>query len=174
MSASNSIMAITSASTLLGLATTIAVLLIILYYRALPKPIPGIPYNHAATKSILGDLPEIMAAAKCPRGLWPWLGDLGRRHNSPVVQVFPRPLGPPVVIVVDGSVTNALARRHTVFDRSDMHKDVFSSVIPEHHIMMKSSDPRLKLHRELIRDFLVPSFLQGVRLWVLALDGHES
>lgn len=39
--------------------TAILPLLYVLYQIILPKPIPGIPYNKHAAKSLFGDIPEI-------------------------------------------------------------------------------------------------------------------
>ena len=64
-------------------ATAGAVALYALYRRCLPRPIPGIPYDEAAAKSLLGDVPSMMEemagesspgwmlkrASRYPRGL---------------------------------------------------------------------------------------------------------
>jgi hypothetical protein len=45
-------------------SVVIAITAILLYagYRAiLPKPLPGIPYNHDAAGKLFGDVPEMMA-----------------------------------------------------------------------------------------------------------------
>jgi hypothetical protein len=34
------------------------------YRWLLPKPIPGIPHNRKATKSVLGDIPDLMEHLK--------------------------------------------------------------------------------------------------------------
>lgn len=40
--------------------TLFIVVLYVAYRAVLPKPLPGIPYNRDAAKSILGDIPEMM------------------------------------------------------------------------------------------------------------------
>lgn len=39
--------------------SVVLLVIIWLYRRMLPKPIPGIPYNEAAAKHILGDIPAV-------------------------------------------------------------------------------------------------------------------
>jgi hypothetical protein len=143
-----------------------------LYYFLLPKPLPGIPYNQAAAKSLLGDLPEMLAEAKKPRGLWAWLGDLTRRHNSTLFQIFPRPFSHPVVVVTDWRVGADLLQRNKVFDKGSMARDIFGVVIPNHQVQMTSTDPRLKRNKDLLRDSLVPSFLNTARAFLLT--GYEN
>jgi len=46
---------VTVAVFLLGLCTAYAA-----YKAALPRPLPGIPYNHDAARSLLGDAPEMV------------------------------------------------------------------------------------------------------------------
>jgi hypothetical protein len=44
-----------------ALAVGILILVMYLVYEAvLPKPLPGIPYNHGAPNKIFGDIPEMM------------------------------------------------------------------------------------------------------------------
>lgn len=49
-------------SSTMALAAIGALLVLCLAYRAaLPRPIPGIPYNQVAATKLLGDVPEMLA-----------------------------------------------------------------------------------------------------------------
>lgn len=41
--------------------TSVLAVLYIGYRAALPKPLPGIPYDHDAAKKLFGDVPEMMS-----------------------------------------------------------------------------------------------------------------
>lgn len=46
------------------IAGSFLLLLYLFYRRALPKPLPGIPYNQHAASRVLGDIPEMMSYVK--------------------------------------------------------------------------------------------------------------
>lgn len=139
------------------------------YQRALPKPLPGIPYNKAAAASILGDLPELWGQLRT-RDLRAWFGSLARRLDSPIVQVFGRPsLGlrqraqRPTLIVSDfRTAQDILLRRTKEFDRPPHHVAVLRGVIRHHHIAMLTSDPQFRRNKELVKDLMTPNFLHTV------------
>jgi hypothetical protein len=68
----------------------VVVVLLILRWAALPKPIPGIPYNAASASRVAGDIPEMNAAAVTP-GVRVWMRNQFAIHGSPVVQIFVQP-----------------------------------------------------------------------------------
>ncbi|OQV07635.1 hypothetical protein CLAIMM_12040 [Cladophialophora immunda] len=144
----------------------IAVCIIILYTgyrRLLPKPIPGIPYNESATRSLFGDIPEMMNYMARTEEIWPWIAEQITKHHSPIVQVFARPFARPWVIVSDHrESSDILLRRTKEFDRSNFTADVFTGLVPEMHISMKSTEEQFKLHRNLLKDLMTPAFLHGV------------
>lgn len=126
----------------------------------LPKPIPGIPYNKNAIKSFMGDIPEFRDAPNRRE----WWAQQPARHQSPIVQVFMRPFGAPWVFVADYfEASDICMRRLKEFDRSDVTWEQFNGVVPGHHITLKSSDPKFKKNKELIRDLMAPTFLQQAR-----------
>ena len=51
-------------------------------------------------------------------------------------------------------------RRLKEFDRADMTRQQFDALAPGHQISLKTSDPRFKKNRELVRDLMSTSFLQ--------------
>jgi hypothetical protein len=140
-----------------------SVLLYLGYRWALPKPIPGVPYNLDSANSILGDLPAMLKQLSATGQIFPWTTAQNTKLNSPIVQVFTRPLMKPWVIITDFKESqDILLRRTKEFDRSDFLGDVFLGLIPDMHISMKSTDNKFKRNRHLIKDLMTPGFLHEV------------
>ncbi|KAH7018784.1 cytochrome P450 monooxygenase [Ilyonectria destructans] len=134
-------LSIFSSSTAVVIGVVI-VLLTLLYRAALPKPIPGIPYNHASARSILGDVPKQY-----------------KRLNAPIVQVFVRPFSLRWVIVTDArECEDVLTRRSREFDRARFTTDVVQPILREHHFSFPSG-PKQRAHRSLLSDLMTPTFL---------------
>lgn len=151
------------ATILLGLG--LALLLTITYtayQAALPKPIPGIPYNANAARSPLGDIPELYRAART-RDLRNWMGTLTHRHKSPIIQLLGI-LGRKSTVVINDFATTQeiLLRRTREFDRPQNMIDGLRGVLPYHHIAMRTDDPQFRRNRELVKDLMTPAFLHGV------------
>lgn len=141
-----------------------AALVYVVYLAALPQPLPCIPYNMRASRSLFGDLKEMKRAQY--RRQWIW--QQPSQHNSPVSQAFLFPFRRPTVIVSDyREVMDICSRRSKEFDRSNRNKECVGLTAPEFHFTMKSSDPRFKCHRELIRDLMTPKFLKEVSIVVI-------
>ncbi|KAF5023423.1 hypothetical protein F66182_4523 [Fusarium sp. NRRL 66182] len=139
-----------------GFALCLAILYLLLGLLR-PKPIPGIPYNEDAIKSIWGDIPEFRAAPNRRQ----WWASQAVKHQSPLVQVFMRPFGRPWVFVADYfEASDICMRRLKDFDRSGVTREQFGGVVPGHHITLRTSDAQFKKSKELIRDLMSPSFLQ--------------
>jgi hypothetical protein len=155
-----------------GFGGIFAILLLILRRALLPRPIPGIPYNKAAVTRLLGDLPEVLATDQRRA----WFPAQNLRHNSPVVQIFVQPFRGPWVLVGDFREAQDIQMRRTKeFDRSTQNRETFGGIIPNNHITMRSSDPRFKGNRELIKDLMTPGFLNEVgfpRLCSAGGGGH--
>lgn len=144
-------------------------ILYLAYQWALPKPLPGIPYNKAAAKTILGDAAEIIELRKSGGRPRAWFGQQPSRHNSPLVQVFPAPLGKPMLILADfRECQDILLRRGKEFDRGGRNLAALGGVIANHHIGMKTSSPQFKANRELVKDLMTPHFLNTVCHCMLA------
>lgn len=145
-----------------AIVIVLSVSVAVLYRLALPKPLPGIPYNKNAARSILGDLPEVAKFQKETRLFWIWLTQLAERLQAPIAQVFLRPLGKPYVIVTDyREAHDILVHRHKEFDRADFFRDTMGPLTPDAHILFKTDD-NFKLHRKVIGDLMSPAFLQNV------------
>jgi hypothetical protein len=87
--------------TLLSISSTLFFAIFLFYRWLLPKPIPGIPYNANATKSIFGDIPEMIEHLKTHKTLADWILSHNTRHNSPIVQTFTPLFGKPWVVISD-------------------------------------------------------------------------
>ncbi|EMT74057.1 Cytochrome P450 3A14 [Fusarium odoratissimum] len=142
---------------------SIFLLLFCLYNLALPKPIPGIPYNKSATKRLLGDLPDLVEYQKHTGEQRRWFALQNQKFNSPVCQVFIRPFGKPRVVVSDfREAHDVLSKRLKDFDRSDRAREAFAGIIPHQMLSYQTVDPKFKNHRELMRDLMSPKFLNQV------------
>jgi hypothetical protein len=149
----------------ISILLTIASLSLYLLYRwALPKPLPGIPYDKHAAKSIWGNVPEVIAYKKQHGQIRPWFAQHAARHNSAITQVWLAPFSKSTIILSDYQEAQDLfLRRGKEFHRGPRNGDAFQFTIPEHHIAMLSSDKRFKGNKELVRDLMTPGFLHDVR-----------
>ncbi|KAK7736166.1 hypothetical protein SLS53_007194 [Cytospora paraplurivora] len=87
--------------------------------------------------------------------------------NSPLVQVFVRPLRPggnrPTLVLADAQETqDALLRHSRELDRSSTMGDLVWGLLPEHHIHLPTEDAKFKAQRRLIQDLMTPKFLNEV------------
>lgn len=143
--------------------TSSVVLLYLAYQWALPKPLPGIPYNTEAVSSLLGDAAAISAIQKQGGRPRAWFGEQNAKHKSPLVQVFVAPLSKPMLLLSDfREGQDILLRRGKEFDHGPRNLAAFSGVLANHHIGMRTSDPQFRANRELIKDLMTPNFLHTV------------
>ncbi|PTB44227.1 hypothetical protein M441DRAFT_65994 [Trichoderma asperellum CBS 433.97] len=126
-------------------------------HAALPKPLPGIPYNSKSAQRFFGDVP-FFKKAKYRRQ---WLWNQPREHGVPVSQVFLFPFRRPTVLVTDyREVVDICSRRSKEFDRGTRNKECIGVVAPNFHFTMQTADPQLQFHKKLIRDLMAPKFLK--------------
>jgi hypothetical protein len=136
--------------------------LYLLYWAALPKPIPGIPYNQVSAKRLAGDIPEFI---KEKDGLRFWMRDQFIVHNSPVVQIFVAPFKRPWVLVSDFRESQDMTMRRTKeFDRSGLTYDSFGALAPTSYICMRTDQPLFRHNRALLKDLMTTSFLHQVSI----------
>ncbi|TWU78300.1 hypothetical protein ED733_008393 [Metarhizium rileyi] len=137
----------------------LATLIIYLTYCTLRRrPIPDIPHNQDAAGRVFGDL-KSMGAAKYRRQ---WIWSQPRDHGSVISQIL-FPFQRPIVIVSDYRETIEIcSRRAKEFDRGNRNKECIGIVAPNFHFTMESRDPRLRYHRELLKDLMTPWFLQKI------------
>ncbi|KAI8633015.1 cytochrome P450 [Xylariaceae sp. FL1651] len=142
---------------------TVPVTLYLIYRWALPKPIPGIPYDESARNNLLGNLPEIVSMLQNTGKIRTFFIEHPRRHQSALTQIWIGPLQKPSLILADFRESqDLLLRRNSEFDRGPWYTDAFGGVVPNHHIAMLSTDPRFKENRELVKDLMTPNFLHEV------------
>lgn len=163
MALSQSLSVATQAFNYLGTYTTVAILIVVFLYvlrqLALPKPLPGIPYDHESAKSILGDLPGFAGSPNNRE----WAMNHGIKLKSPIFQVFVKPFQKPFVFVTDFyEMVDISMRRLREFDRSEAAISMFEGIVPEQQITLQSHDPRFKRNKELVRDLMSPTFLHKV------------
>ncbi|SPQ20733.1 0243be2b-e7fd-4f83-ac15-8e8c075fc98c [Thermothielavioides terrestris] len=133
------------------------------YRAALPKPLANIPYNRDAARRLLGDVPEMVAYVVRTKRVFCWLTSLTRRHQSPIIQAFIKPMSLPWVVVTDPFESqDILLRRTKEFDRSGFFGELIGGILPEQHIQFLSSDARFKNNRNLINHLMAPTFITQV------------
>lgn len=126
----------------------------------LPKPLPGIPYNEDASKRIMGDVPDMLGSMERRK----WLIDQPGKHGAPLAQIL-IPFRKPFVMLSDyDAIHELLSKRWKEFDRGDTTLQFFGYYMaPSFHLLLNTSDPRFRQHRELLRDLMMPDFLHNVR-----------
>lgn len=127
-----------------------------------PRPIPGIPYNKDAAKSIWGDIPTMMSNFSKTKEVTDWMQKHFVNLDSPIIQLFISPFGGPTIFIADFRESqDIMMRRGKEFDRSNSFKDTFSGLLPYHHIIM-DTDEKLKKQKRFLADSMLPSFLNEV------------
>ena len=131
------------------------------FYRwvLLPKPYPGIPYDHESAKKVMGDMPALRSD---PDGLAKWSSNKLGKLQSPICQALMGPnfLQRPIVLVADvGEAREALLSRSD-FDRSSYIIDRFP-LFGDFHLNMKTTED-WKLSRHWSKDLLSPQYMNNV------------
>lgn len=135
----------------------------LLVQRLYPQPIPGIPYNKAAAKRILGDIPDIGEHTKQNQSFRTWFLGQAYRHNSAITQVFLGPFSKAAVIVSDyREVNDILSHRDGVDFKRGLKVDAFRGILPHAFPAMETFDPDFNSSRNLARDLMTPSMLHTV------------
>ncbi|XDG09713.1 hypothetical protein ABKA04_009328 [Annulohypoxylon sp. FPYF3050] len=137
--------------------------IVLLYHLALPKPIPGIPYNEASARNLLGDVPAMRSYMKQNEGsnFITYIMNSMATLNAPLIQVFIRPFSKPLIILADFPEAHDMLVRRKEFDRSPTLGDLVRGLVSDHHIYLPT-DAAWKSQRRLIQDLMTPSFLQNV------------
>ncbi|KAJ9610803.1 hypothetical protein H2200_005580 [Cladophialophora chaetospira] len=133
-------------------------------HRMYPKPLPGIPYNREAVNRIFGDIPSFQEWHKEKGEHRKWYQAQLVKFNSPIAQVFMQPFnGKPLVLICDHrEIRDILTKRHKEFDRGNREANAFGALLPQQFLSIKTPTPKFKFHRELMRDLMLPSFLNEV------------
>ncbi|KAL1869594.1 hypothetical protein Daus18300_005448 [Diaporthe australafricana] len=141
-----------------------AAILFLLYRWALPKPIPGIPYDEAAARSLFGSTLQMLAFRKANNDrLTDWFAQQAQLNRWPLSQFWMAPLARPTLVLADfREVQDILLRRSKEFGRSKRDKSLFANTFPEFHLALTSEDPKYKRNRALVKDLMSPLFLKNV------------
>jgi len=141
----------------------VALSLYLLYRQALPKPIPGIPYDEQSAKRIMGDLPSFQAKldeGSAARMFWP---EQFNKHSLPVSQYFMGPWAGPAVAIGDyREVHDILLRHGKDLRRGPSNAASWRGTMHKHFIGMEDDNPEFKSAKALGKDLMTPSFLHEV------------
>jgi hypothetical protein len=144
----------------LALFIVCGVVSLVLCYRwALPKPIPDIPYNKEALKSIFGDASSMVEATKKTQEMFAWMMEQNVKQDSPIVQLFIRPCSKPWVVITDfREAQDIMVRRTKEFDRSKFFRDVSGAISPKSHFCMPTNSD-FRQHRKWLQGTMGIGFL---------------
>ncbi|RYP76885.1 hypothetical protein DL771_001438 [Monosporascus sp. 5C6A] len=133
------------------------------YRRALPKPIPGIPYVEESASRLFGDSPRVAELQKAGRNPTDFFVETAGLTKSPISQVFFLPFQRPMVILSDfREAQDLVTARSKDLERGAFNNETFGGITPEHFISMNTSDQRFKTTRGLTNDLMTPRFLNDV------------
>ncbi|KAH0044361.1 cytochrome P450, partial [Aureobasidium melanogenum] len=146
---------------LIGCLSLLALYLI--YRRALPQPLDGIPYHAASARKLFGDVPGMLSHIAQDEGTSiTYLVNSIHQLEAPLVQVFIKPFSKPLLILSDfQEAHDIMTRRTKEFDRSTSSGDLVRGLGPKHHIHLKTT-PVWRAQRRLVQDLMTPAFLNEV------------
>lgn len=134
---------------------------IYLFYRwLLPKPLPGIPYNPEATKSLFGDAPAMSREISVTGEFSMWLANQVEKMRSPVCQVFIRPFSKPWILVADFQESQDILMRRTEFDKPQFLIDGMQA-LGDFNARYKTNSA-FRARRHLKQDLMTPRFLNNI------------
>ena len=136
-------------------------LLYFAYRAALPRPIPGIAYHKSAANNLFGDIPRMLRHLTTNKALTTWFPLQSIELNSPIVQLFIRPFGRPIVFLADWRESQDILTHRKEFDRSTYFGDVLRGLLPKAFITMQTDDTYWH-QRRLVANTMSPSFLNQV------------
>ena len=154
------------------LALVGSALLYLAYRAALPRLIPGVPHHMSAANSLLGDVPNMLRYFTSTKEVTAWFSQQCLQLNSPIVQLFIRPFGRPMVFIADWRESQDILTRRMEFDRSDHFGDILLGLLPKAFISMRTNDT-FRHQRRLLANTMSPAFLDQVaapRIYNAALD----
>ncbi|KAJ5958838.1 cytochrome P450 [Penicillium vulpinum] len=131
-----------------------------LYWRMMPHPIPGIPYNKKSAWKLLGDAPDMIKEVSVSRELNVWLAKQVYQLQAPLCQVFVEPFSKPWVLLADSAEAQDIMIRRPEFDRSNFITDGLGP-LDDFHARMKVGSV-WKTTRAWLQDLMSPSFLNNI------------
>lgn len=129
----------------------------LLYKWLLPRPLPGIPYNSQAVKSLRGDEPDLARYLSASGEFSSWLGEQCSKMKSPVCQVFIQPFKMPWVLVADFHEAQDILMRRDEFDKPQFLTDALQG-LGDFHARYKNGDA-FRARRQLRQDLMAPKHL---------------
>jgi hypothetical protein len=149
------------------LAVPVAVLVVVgyvIWLRLLPKPLPDIPYNPEALKSVFGDVPSMLRWRQERGEQRKWYQAQAVKMNTPICQVFTKPFfyGPQVILTDHREIHDIFHKRFKEFDKGYKESEAFGGIIPDELLSLKLASPEYKFHKDLMRDLMLPQFLNNV------------
>ncbi|KAL8833752.1 MAG: hypothetical protein Q9176_007832 [Flavoplaca citrina] len=142
-----------------------------LYRWLLPKPIPGVAYNPNATKSLLGDAPDMIKEVTLTGEFRVWCAKQVKLMNSPICQVFIRPFSKPWVLLADFRESKDILMRRREFDKSSFLAQGMACMGSFHGIY--TTGDKFRSNRQLIQDLMTTSFLTnhvGLAIYAKVLE----
>ncbi|KAL8865223.1 MAG: hypothetical protein Q9198_009422, partial [Flavoplaca austrocitrina] len=133
--------------------------LYLLYKWLLPRPLPGIPYNAGAVKSLRGDQQALADYLSTGGEFSTWLGEQCLRMGSPVCQVFVQPFKLPWILVADFHEAQDILMRRPEFDKPQFLIDALQG-LGDFHARYKMGDA-FKARRQLRQDLMAPKYLNN-------------
>jgi len=134
----------------------------LIHQSLVQQPIPGIPHNKSSAYTILGDALGMLGHFRKHKSVWDWASIQAGNLNSPMIQLFIRPFGKPIVFLFDiREGQDIQTKRTNEFDRSKFFGDLFAGTIPNHTIRMQT-DEKFKKQRRLLMDTMSNRFLTEV------------
>ncbi|KAK0671957.1 cytochrome P450 [Cercophora samala] len=132
----------------------------LLYQWLLPKPLPGIPFNTEATKSLFGDAPAMSREISVTGEFSMWLAHQVEKMGEPICQVFIRPFSKPWILVGDFHEAQDILMRRTEFEKPQFLIDGLIA-LGDFNARLKTNDPRFRARRHLKQDLMAPNFLNN-------------
>jgi hypothetical protein len=140
----------------------ITALVTFVYWEALPKPLPGIPYTKKSRWNPFGDAMDFINYGKETGEGFRWFATKSAELNSPIFQVFLGPFTKPGVVLADiQEIIDISTRRTREFDRGGYLTDWLGILFPQGTMSMPSHD-KFKSQRSIWSATMTNQFLNTV------------
>lgn len=134
----------------------------LVYWAALPQPLPGIPYTSKSRWRFFGDGLDFVQYNKDTGEGFRWFATKAAELQSPIFQVFLAPFSRPIVVVTDiQEIIDMSTRRTREFDRGGFLSGWVGLLFPEGTISMPSND-KFKDQRNIWSSTMTSEFLNAV------------
>ncbi|KAH6842484.1 cytochrome P450 [Chaetomium sp. MPI-CAGE-AT-0009] len=148
----------------LGLLVGGAIVGLVLVFRKLyPKPYPGIPYNEASARRLMGDLMNLTPIVNQTNEILDAvLTVTTQKLGTPIAQVLFPSFRKPLIILEDPrEIEDVIVRRNKEFDKAPTALDIFGPMFPRASIAQFTT-PALKTQKRLWADSMSIDFLRKV------------